>query len=119
MAGYPGPQERRSGDADRRPETGVRFAPPESASRLPATIQPMLPAAVSQPFDSSDHIFEVLWDGVRAIAFAEGGRLRLQDRYGNDISRRYPEVAAAAGTVRGAGLALDGEIVALDQQGLP
>ncbi len=120
MAGYPGPgEQRRSGAPDRRPETGFRFRPQDSASRLPATIDPMLPAAAGQPFDSSDCIFEVLWDGVRAIAFAEGGRLRLQSRYGGDISSRYPEVAAASGTVRGAGLALDGEIVALDEHGLP
>ena len=79
----------------------------------------MLPATAPEPFDSPAHIFEVLWDGIRAIAFIEERGVRLQDRYGRDITDRYPEVAGLRSQVDGSGVALDGELVALDSQGRP
>lgn len=78
----------------------------------------MLPAA-AEPFDSPAHIFEVLWEGVRAIAIVDAGHFRLHDRYGRDVTDRYPELSGIASSVRGDGLALDGEIVALDAGGKP
>jgi len=79
----------------------------------------MLPAAAAEPFDSPAHIFEVLWEGIRAIAIVEAGRLRLHDRFARDITDRYPELSGIAAHVRGDSLALDGEIVALDADGKP
>ena len=60
---------------------------------LPAAIKPMLARLTRRPFDSPDHIFELKWDGIRALAFVEGGRLRLQDRNLRDITSRFPELA--------------------------
>ncbi len=79
----------------------------------------MLPAAAAEPFDSPAHIFEVLWEGIRAIAIVEAGHTRLHDRFGRDITDRYPELSGMAPHARGDGLALDGEIVALDADGKP
>jgi bifunctional non-homologous end joining protein LigD len=82
-------------------------------------IEPMMPSAVSEPFDSPAHIYEVLWDGVRALAFVEQGSLRLQDRWGRDVTQRYPELSAIAGRLRESGMVIDGEIVCLDADGHP
>jgi bifunctional non-homologous end joining protein LigD len=79
----------------------------------------MLATGVPEPFDSPAHVFEVLWEGVRALAFIERGELRLQDRWGRDITRRYPELAGIPARVRESGLVLDGAIVCLDEQGRP
>ena len=86
---------------------------------LPRTISPMLPATVAEPFDSPRGVFELLWDGVRAVAFIEGGSIRVHDRYLQDIGRYYPEFASIPDRVRGKNVVLDGVIVALDDEGRP
>jgi ATP-dependent DNA ligase len=75
---------------------------------------PLLPmlAIPAVPFDGEDHLFEVKWDGIRALAASEGGgRWRLWGRAGADYTRPYPELAVLSrlplGTV------VDGELVML------
>jgi len=82
-------------------------------SPLPASIAPMLalPGA-PPPGRLADWAVEMKWDGVRALAFVENGRLRLVSRTGKDISATYPDLAALGGAVTGAQALLDGEIVA-------
>ena len=71
-----------------------RMDPPEDPDRepMPERIEPML----AQPGDAAraatSWAYEIKWDGVRAIGYAEGGRLRLASRNGNDITPRYPEL---------------------------
>jgi len=71
---------------------------------------PML-ATAAAPFDSDQHVFEVKWDGIRALAATAEGRWRLWGRGGNDYTERYPELEILrrlpAGTV------VDGELVVL------
>lgn len=64
-----------------------------------------------------DWAFEFKWDGVRAIAVARDGALRLWARSGAEITAAYPELAELSGVLRDA--VLDGEIVALDATGRP
>lgn len=90
-----------------------------SRTHLPQVIEPMLPTPAAEPFDSPAHIYEVLWDGVRTLAFAEHGMLRLQDRWGRDVTQRYPELGALSGRLRESGMVIDGEIVCLDADGKP
>lgn len=94
-------------------------SPTPKRTHLPQVIEPMLPASAPEPFDSPAHIFEVLWDGVRALAFVEGGSLRLQDRWGRDVTHRYPDLAGIPGRVRESGVVIDGEIVCPDEDGRP
>ena len=94
-------------------------APGAITAGLPLTIAPMLPAAGGEPFDSPAHLFEVMWSGVRAIAFVEGGRVRVQDRFCRDVTQRYPELQEISPQLNGSGIVLDGEIVALDARGRP
>lgn len=79
----------------------------------------MLPTPAAEPFDSPAHIYEVLWDGVRALAFSEHGRVRLQDRWGRDVTQRFPELVPLSGRLRESGMVIDGEIVCLDADGKP
>jgi ATP-dependent DNA ligase len=74
----------------------------------------MLAASATAPFESDDHLFEVKWDGTRALAFVEADTLRLLNRRRVDMRGRYPELECLrrlpSGTV------LDGEIVVLEKE---
>ena len=59
------------------------------------------------------------WDGVRAIAHSQPGRLRLLSRNGNDVSAAYPELRALNRALGSHSAILDGEIVAFDEAGRP
>lgn len=61
---------------------------------------------------------EMKWDGIRALAFWDGARLRLRARSGTDITERYPELTDVP-PLGGAPCILDGEIVAMDDAGRP
>jgi DNA ligase D-like protein (predicted ligase) len=69
----------------------------------------MLAKLGREPFDSDQHLFEVKWDGFRAVAFADGGAWRLRSRNRTDFVPRYPELAFLGALEPG--LVLDGEIV--------
>ncbi|GAA5066942.1 bifunctional non-homologous end joining protein LigD [Thermocatellispora tengchongensis] len=63
--------------------------------------------------------YEMKWDGVRALAYVEGGAVRLISRNARDITVAYPELAMLAGAVGRHDVVLDGEIVAFDERGRP
>jgi bifunctional non-homologous end joining protein LigD len=98
-----------------------RMDPPDDPSRepMPERIVPMLATAGSLPKPETGWSFEVKWDGVRAIAYAQPGRLRLESRNLREITDSYPE---ARGLLRDLGMrdaVLDGELVAFDDDGRP
>ena len=63
-------------------------------------------------------LFEVKWDGYRAIATVRGGDATLTSRRGNDLTERFPTVARALGrATRSPDCVLDGEVCALDDEG--
>ncbi|MGO9088468.1 MAG: non-homologous end-joining DNA ligase [Candidatus Sulfotelmatobacter sp.] len=84
---------------------------------MPATIRPMLAESVDEPFDGAEWLFDIKWDGYRAIAFIAGGKVRLVSRNQNDLTARYPELKDLARFVRAKTAILDGEAVALDADG--
>ncbi|HKC18020.1 MAG TPA: non-homologous end-joining DNA ligase [Candidatus Dormibacteraeota bacterium] len=99
-----------------------RMDPPQDPDRkaMPDRIEPMLAKLVSAlPKPDEAWGFEFKWDGIRALAYVEGGRVRLQSRTGEDITPRYPEIHAMGRALGSAELILDGEIVALDAKGRP
>ncbi len=79
---------------------------------LPDFIRPML-ARKGQPFDSGEHVFEVKWDGIRAVAFVDHGGYRLLSRHGQDMTEAFPELAVLARLPPGA--VLDGELVVFER----
>jgi bifunctional non-homologous end joining protein LigD len=84
---------------------------------MPTVIHPMLAESVDEPFDGGDWLFEIKWDGYRAIAFIEDGHVRLVSRNQNDLTPRYPELKDMAQFVHAKTVILDGEVVALDEAG--
>ena len=79
----------------------------------------MLATLVDGPFDDQQWLYEIKWDGYRAIAFLEAGNVRLVSRNQNDLSAAYPELRSIGDHVKARTAILDGEIVALDEQGRP
>ena len=94
-----------------------RMDPPEDPDRepMPKHIEPML-ATLSKnlPRDEDNYAFEVKWDGVRSIAYVEGGRARFESRRGGDITSRYPELRGLGPALSSTAAVLDGEIVAFE-----
>jgi bifunctional non-homologous end joining protein LigD len=84
---------------------------------MPSRMEPMLPPLIEKPFSDPGWLFELKWDGVRAIAWVEDGKLTLRARSGTDITKRYPELANLPESVGARKAILDGEIVALDPRG--
>jgi len=84
---------------------------------MPTAIHPMLAAIIEKPFDDPDWLFEIKWDGYRAISFLENGKIRLVSRNQNDLTPRYPELRELPKLLRAKNAILDGEVVVLDEQG--
>src|SRR5262249_11461018 len=82
---------------------------PEEDGMTPVLL-PML-ATSAAPFDSEEYLFEVKWDGVRALAAVEADGWRLWGRRGTDYTARYPELAGCGRLP--SGRVLDGELVVL------
>jgi len=84
---------------------------------MPESIHPMLAAAEAEAFDDPDWLFEIKWDGYRAVAFIQNRKLRLVSRNQNDLTAQFSELRELPKFVEAENAILDGEVVALDEQG--
>ncbi len=85
---------------------------------LPKIGSPMLATIADAPFDGDDWLFEIKWDGYRAICTVDAdGKLSLVSRNGLDLLKKFPELADLAGAFRSIPIVVDGEIVSLDESG--
>jgi bifunctional non-homologous end joining protein LigD len=85
---------------------------------MPKQVTPMLATLVDKPFTSHEWLYEIKWDGYRALAFVEDGKARLVSRNQNDLTATFAELAAELpARVRARRALIDGEIVALDEHG--
>ena len=98
------------------PQYSIYVAP--SVCKLMTFTEPMECLAVAKLPESTEWIYEVKLDGYRAQAIRDGQGMRLLSRNGKSLSDRAPHVLAALESLR-AGTAVDGELVALDEQGRP
>jgi bifunctional non-homologous end joining protein LigD len=98
-----------------------RMDPPQDPGRepMPERIDPMLAKTGPLPGEDGRWAYEIKWDGVRAVGYAEGGRLRLVSRNGNDITPRYPELREFGRALAGHEAIVDGEVVAFGPEGRP
>ncbi len=126
-------------DARAKPASGVPQARPAAPRRLlsvlrrlglgrpgsdpPPAVRPMLATAARAPFDDPRWLFEIKWDGVRALATVrtQGSRREvvLRSRGGVVLNARFPEVTNALHAQPWPDVVLDGELVALDARGRP
>jgi bifunctional non-homologous end joining protein LigD len=88
-------------------------------AKLPATLAPMLATLTDRPFSSRDWVFELKYDGVRALVKWTKGKISVQGRSGRDETDRYPELQELAELLRADDCLIDGEIVILDPDGHP
>ena len=87
-------------------------------SEMPAKLYPMLATLIDAPFKGADWLYEIKWDGYRALAFIENGRAHLLSRNQNDLTSAFSELAAELpGHLRAKQPIIDGEVVALDERG--
>ncbi|GEN05453.1 ATP-dependent DNA ligase LigD phosphoesterase module /ATP-dependent DNA ligase LigD polymerase module [Myxococcus fulvus] len=106
-----------------KPSTKKRKPRALETPRTPAKLlerlgAPMLARlAVPEEVTDATHVYEVKYDGFRALAALVGGKLALRSRRGNDLSKRFPALAEALRELRVKDVVLDGEIVALDAKG--
>jgi bifunctional non-homologous end joining protein LigD len=84
---------------------------------MPARLGVMLASIGDRVFSDPNWLFEIKWDGVRALAFLDNGKSQLRARSGSDITSHYPELAAIPQSFTGHQAILDGEITVLDQRG--
>ncbi len=98
--------------------TLLRLDVAESPSALPRHLAPMQPRLAAAAFNAEDWLFEVKWDGVRALVAKDANGLRVTDRHGEDLAARLPELARAARQLPD-GVLIDAEVVACDKRGRP
>jgi len=84
-----------------------------------APIEPMLSQSRDKPFDSPDFLYEVKWDGIRAMISLDEGRLTIRSRNQRDITSQYPELLIPDEAFRATCGLFDAEIVCLDSGGRP
>jgi bifunctional non-homologous end joining protein LigD len=86
-------------------------------SAMPSSIEPMLATLTAKPPAGSQWLYEIKWDGVRALCRIHDGKLEIQSRRGNRCERQYPELASLPSQLRAKSIWLDGEICVLDENG--
>lgn len=86
---------------------------------LPEKLRPMTATSGGLPADEERFGYEIKWDGVRALARSEPGRLRIHDRDLEDITARYPELRRLNRQLGARSALLDGVIIAFGPDGRP
>jgi bifunctional non-homologous end joining protein LigD len=84
----------------------------------PWVVKPMLATLVDEPFSKDGWLFEIKWDGYRAIGAKHGGDIELYSRAGTNFMAAYAPVAEALRTLKH-DVILDGEVVVVDENGKP
>ena len=85
----------------------------------PAFVEPMAAQVVKALPDGDEWLYEVKFDGYRAVLIKDGNRIEVRSRKNKDLKQAYPDVAEAALRAKAAQVVIDGEIVAIDAQGRP
>src|ERR1700747_3365292 len=87
---------------------------------LPDFVPPMMAESAKAPFDGPDWIFEIKLDGYRAITvFDAAGKPHLWSRNGLPLEAKFPAIATAVSKLKLRSTILDGEVVAVDGNGIP
>ncbi len=88
------------------------------AKKITNPVKPMLASVSKVPFDDADWIYEIKWDGYRAVATLKKDELELYSRNGIDFRQRFPSLAKELAKLKH-DVTMDGEIVLLNEKGVP
>ncbi|HTP89849.1 MAG TPA: DNA ligase D [Candidatus Acidoferrales bacterium] len=102
----------------KKPKIDASAIPGARAAEMPVSIEPMSASIADRAPRGAEWLFEIKWDGVRAIAFVEDEEVRLQARSGLRCERQYPELAVLHHHLAASQAILDGEIAVLDPKGV-
>jgi bifunctional non-homologous end joining protein LigD len=92
---------------------------PEGFEPMPRSIAPMLAVLSANPPQGDEWAYEFKWDGVRAMVFVDGGRVRATSRNDKDLTAAFPELRPLGEFLGSRSAILDGELVAFDEDGRP
>ncbi len=95
--------------------TAILAAAP--AGIFPEKIKPMLATLVDKPFDENGWVYEVKWDGYRAVGFLNNGSVELKSRNDKSFNEKFYAVTEALNTWK-INAVVDGEVVVLDDNGI-
>lgn len=84
---------------------------------MPKNVQPMLASLVNEPFDNAEWIFEIKWDGYRAVTYLLNDEVQILSRNQSSFTGRYSPVSQALQSLN-LNAVLDGEIVAIDEKNM-
>ena len=96
-----------------RPHVDARRAP------TPVFVELMRPALAAKPFSDPEWLFELKLDGWRTLCLLREGKAHLVSRRRNSLNERFPELRDIAELIKAKTAVIDGEIVALNEDGLP
>jgi bifunctional non-homologous end joining protein LigD len=94
-------------------------SPQPASGEPPRAPSPMLATPIDKPFSQEGWIFELKYDGIRAMVSVAGDAIRITGRRGGDETSRYPEAGAIRAGIRARQAVIDGELVVLDADGRP
>ena len=112
------PESAKPAPAKKKTKRDLSTIPGAQLAAMPASIEPMQAMLADHVPRGEDWLFEVKWDGVRAIAFLDNEEVRLQSRSGLRCERQYPELAVMPHHLAASQAVLDGEIAVLDAKGV-
>jgi bifunctional non-homologous end joining protein LigD len=99
------------------PALAPKDLPGAKEAAMPATLEPMLASIAAKPPAGDNWLYEIKWDGVRALCRIHSGKLEISSRRGLRCEQQYPELADLPSQVSAKEAWLDGEICVLDENG--
>ena len=84
---------------------------------MPDNVPLMMASLADHPPAGPNWVYEIKWDGVRAICYIEDGHIRMVSRNGNSFDRQYPELSVIPHNIDAENAIIDAEIAVLDEQG--
>ncbi len=84
---------------------------------MPENVYPMLATLADEPFNNDEWLFEIKWDGYRAVTYLKDGEAKLLSRNQSAFTQKYFPVTEALQSLDFSAV-LDGEIIAVDENGI-
>jgi bifunctional non-homologous end joining protein LigD len=99
--------------------TDNRITIPEGAkkTKFPRSLKPMLAVLIDKPFDREGWLYEVKWDGYRALAFMNKSKVDLKSRNDKSFNDKFYPITKALEVMQMNAI-LDGEVVVVDKNGI-
>ncbi|HEY6442768.1 MAG TPA: non-homologous end-joining DNA ligase, partial [Candidatus Acidoferrales bacterium] len=104
-------------DATRKAILNPDELPGAKKAAMPDQVPVALATLADKPFSNSDWLFEIKWDGERALSFVRDGEVELRSRSDREITQEYPELKELPKRLNARRAILDGEVVVLDEAG--